>query len=63
VRLNGDDTRATVVSERTYPGVDTPTGIAVSGNRLVVSNSQFDTYLSGAPLTSRVFSVESLPLR
>ncbi|WP_329260425.1 hypothetical protein OG223_41255 [Streptomyces sp. NBC_01478] len=34
VRLSGDDTRAAVVSARTYPGADTTTGVAVSGDRL-----------------------------
>ncbi|WAL66537.1 hypothetical protein ORV05_01580 [Amycolatopsis cynarae] len=62
VRLSGDDA-ATVVSERTYPGADTTTGVAVSGDRLLVTNSQMDTYLYGTPLTSPVFTVESLPLR
>ncbi|GHE15956.1 superoxide dismutase [Streptomyces alanosinicus] len=62
VRLCEDDTRATVVSERTYPGADTTTGVAVSGDRLLVTNSQMDTYLYGDPLTSPVFTVESLPL-
>jgi sugar lactone lactonase YvrE len=62
VRLSSDDTRATVVSERTYPGVDTPTGVAVSGDRLLVTNSQMNNYLYGAPLESPVFTVESLPL-
>ena len=62
VRLSGDDTRATVVSERTYPGADTTTGVAVSGDRLLVTNSQMDTYLYGDPLTSPVFTLESLPL-
>lgn len=63
VRLSGDDTRATVVSERTYPGADTTTGVAVSGDRLLVTNSQMDTFLYGTPLTSPVFTLESLPLR
>ncbi|GLX49449.1 hypothetical protein Shyhy01_23990 [Streptomyces hygroscopicus subsp. hygroscopicus] len=63
VRLSDDGTRATVVSERTYPGADTLTGVAVSGDRLLVTNSQMDTYLYGAPLTSPVFTLESLPLR
>lgn len=62
VRLSDDDTRATVVSERTYPGADTTTGVAVSGDRLLVTNSQMDTYLYGDPLTSPVFTIESLPL-
>ncbi|KAA2264231.1 hypothetical protein F0L68_08315 [Solihabitans fulvus] len=62
VRLCDDDTRATVVSERTYPGAHTTTGVAVSGDRLLVTNSQMDAYLHGAPLTSPVFTVESLPL-
>jgi sugar lactone lactonase YvrE len=63
VRLSPDYTRATVLSERTYPGADTPTGIAVSGDRLLVTNSQLDTFLYGVPLKSPVFSVENLPLR
>ncbi|MBE1496198.1 sugar lactone lactonase YvrE [Amycolatopsis lexingtonensis] len=63
VRLSGDSTRATVVSERTYPGADTTTGVVVSGDRLLVTNSQMDTYLYGTPLTSPVFTLESLPLR
>ncbi|WP_329058090.1 SMP-30/gluconolactonase/LRE family protein [Amycolatopsis sp. NBC_01480] len=63
VRLSADATRATVVSERTYPGADTTTGVAVSGDRLLVTNSQMDTYLYGTPLTSPVFTLESLPLR
>ncbi|MBM9509497.1 SMP-30/gluconolactonase/LRE family protein [Actinacidiphila acididurans] len=63
VRLSGDDTRATAVSERTYPGADTTTGIAVSRDRLLVTNSQMDTFLYGTPLTSPVFTLESLPLR
>jgi sugar lactone lactonase YvrE len=62
VRLSEDDTRATVVSERTYPGIDTPTGVAVSGERLLVTNSQMNNYLYGDPLESPVFTVESLPL-
>jgi sugar lactone lactonase YvrE len=62
VRLSHHDTRATVSSERTYPGADTTTGVAVSGNRLLVTNSQMDTYLYGTPLTSPTFTVESLPL-
>jgi hypothetical protein len=53
----------TVVSERTYPGADTTTGVAVSGDRLLVTNSLMDTYLYGTPLTSPVFTIESLPLR
>jgi sugar lactone lactonase YvrE len=62
VHLSADGTRATVVSERTYPGADTTTGVATSGNRLLVTNSQMDTYLYGTPLTSPVFTIESLPL-
>ncbi|WP_194923594.1 hypothetical protein [Catenulispora pinisilvae] len=62
VRLSHHDTRAAIVSERTYPGADTTTGVAVSGDRLLVTNSQMDTYLYGAPLTSPVFTVENLPL-
>ncbi|MGW3960500.1 hypothetical protein ACWED2_11820 [Amycolatopsis sp. NPDC005003] len=62
VRLSHDTTRATVVSERTYPGIDTPTGVAISGDRLLVTNSQMDTYFDGTPLESPVFTVENLPL-
>jgi Cu-Zn family superoxide dismutase len=62
LRLSSNDTRADVVSERTYPGADTTTGVTISGNRLLVTNSQMDTYLYGTPLTSPVFTVESLPL-
>ncbi|RSO05678.1 hypothetical protein DMH18_30935 [Streptomyces sp. WAC 06783] len=62
VRLSGDATRATVISTRTYPGADTTTGVAVSGNRLLVTNSQMDTYLYGDPQTSPDFTIESLPL-
>ncbi len=62
LQLSSDYAQANVVSERTYPGADVPTGIAVSGDRLLVTNSQFDTYLYHAPLTSPVFTLESLPL-
>lgn len=62
VRLSGDATRASLTSERTYPGADTTTGVAISGNRLLVTNSQMDTYLYGSPLTSPTFTIESLPL-
>ena len=63
LRLSGDGTRAAVVSARTYPGADTTTGVAVSGNLLLVTNSQMDTFLYGDPLTSPVFTLDSLPLR
>ncbi|MEA5362942.1 hypothetical protein VA596_25660 [Amycolatopsis sp., V23-08] len=62
-RLSADGTRAGVVTERTYPGADTTTGVALNGDRLLVTNSQMDTYLYGTPLTSPVFTLESLPLR
>ncbi|MFC9432987.1 SMP-30/gluconolactonase/LRE family protein [Nocardia sp. NPDC057030] len=62
LRLSDDGTRATVVSERTYPGAHTTTGITVSADRLLVTNSQMDNYLYGAPLTSPTFTVENLPL-
>ncbi|OIJ96351.1 SMP-30/gluconolactonase/LRE family protein [Streptomyces monashensis] len=62
LRLSDDDTRATLDSERTYPGADTTTAVALSGDQLLVSNSQMDTYLYGDPLTSPVFTLESLPL-
>ncbi|MER8160821.1 hypothetical protein [Streptomyces sp. NPDC094472] len=63
VRLSRDGTRATVVSTLTYPGADTTTSVAVSGNRLLVTNSQMDTFLYGDPQTSPAFTLESLPLR
>jgi len=63
LRLSGDATQATIVATRTYLGADTTTGVAVSGDRLLVTNSQMDTYLFGDPQTSPVFTVESLPLR
>jgi sugar lactone lactonase YvrE len=63
VRLSGDGTRTAVLSARTYPGADTTTGVAVNGNRLLVTNSQMDTFLYGDPLTSPVFTLDSLPLR
>lgn len=62
VRLSADGARATVVSERSFQGADTLTGVSVSGDRLLVTNSEMDTYLYGTPLTSPVFTVESLPL-
>lgn len=62
VQLSGDLTRATLASTRTYPGADTTTGVAISGDRLLVTNSQMDTYLYHAPLTSPVFTIENLPL-
>ncbi|MET9265447.1 hypothetical protein [Amycolatopsis sp. NPDC004079] len=62
VRLSRDYTQATVVGERTYPGADTTTGVAVSGDRLLVSNSQMNGYLRGDPPASPVFTLESLPL-
>ncbi|WP_051939246.1 SMP-30/gluconolactonase/LRE family protein [Phaeacidiphilus oryzae] len=63
VRLSEDGTRAALVSQRSYPGADTTTGVAVSGDRLLVTNSQMNNYLYGAPLESPVFTVQSLPLR
>ncbi|WP_329347402.1 hypothetical protein OG226_01330 [Streptomyces sp. NBC_01261] len=63
VRLSGDGTRTAVLSARTYPGADTTTGVAVNGNRLLVTNSQMDTFLYGDPLTSPAFTLDSLPLR
>ena len=62
VRLSDDADRATVVSERVYPGIDTPTGLTILGNRLLVTNSQMDHLLYGAPLQSSVFTIESIPL-
>jgi sugar lactone lactonase YvrE len=60
-QLSRDRTRVAAVRERTYPGADTVTGVAVSGDRLLTTNSQMDTFLFGAPLTSPVFTLESLP--
>ncbi|MES9506933.1 hypothetical protein ABWJ92_11065 [Streptomyces sp. NPDC000609] len=62
VRLFGDATRVTVASERTYPGAHTTTGVAVSGDRLLVTNAQMGSYLYGAPLSSPVLTLESPPL-
>lgn len=62
VRLSDGDMRASLTAERTYPGADTTTGVAISGNRLLVTNSQMDTYLYGSPLSSPTFTIESLPL-
>lgn len=62
LHLSDDASRDTVISERKYPGIDTPTGVAVSGNRLLVTNSQMDTYLYHTPLTSPKFTLVSLPL-
>jgi hypothetical protein len=63
LRLSADADRAEAVATRTYPGADTVTGVAVSRGRLLVTNSQMDTYLYGDPQTSPDFTVESLPLR
>ena len=63
LQVSSDATQATVVSKRTYPGADTTTGVAVSGDRLLVTNSQMDTFLFNTPLTSPIFTLESLPLR
>jgi sugar lactone lactonase YvrE len=62
VRLSDGDTRASLTAERTYPGADTTTGVAISGDRLLVTNSQMDTYVYGSPLSSPTFTIESLPL-
>lgn len=62
VQLSDDATSATIVSERTYPGIDTPTGVTISGDRLLVTNSQMNNYFYGVPPESSVFTVESLPL-
>jgi sugar lactone lactonase YvrE len=63
LRLSAGADRAEVVATRTYPGAGTVTGVAVSRGRLLVTNSQMDTYLYGDPQTSPDFTVESLPLR
>ncbi|MFD9863700.1 SMP-30/gluconolactonase/LRE family protein [Streptomyces alboflavus] len=62
VRLSRHATRATLVSTRTYPGADTTTAVALSGHRMLVTNSQMDSYLAQLPPTSPVFTLESLPL-
>jgi sugar lactone lactonase YvrE len=62
LRLDDDVTSAAVISERTFPGADTVTGVAISGDRLLVTSSQMDSYLFGDPLTSPTFTVGSLPL-
>lgn len=62
LRLSRASDRASVVSSLTYPGADTTTGVWASGDRLLVTNSQMDTYLFGDPLTSPDFTLESLPL-
>ncbi|WP_406631761.1 hypothetical protein [Amycolatopsis sp. WGS_07] len=41
VRLSCDDVRAAVVSERTCRGADTTTGVAVGGDRLLVTTSRW----------------------
>lgn len=61
LRLDSDYTRGTVTAVNTYPGVDTPTGIAVSRGRLLVTNSQLDTLFFGAPQTSTTFTLGSIP--
>lgn len=63
VRLSGDHTSGVVVTERSYPGADVPTTLAISRGRLLAVNSQFDTFFSGAPLTSETFTISRLPLR
>jgi len=63
VRLSGRATRGTTIAERTYPGADVPTTLALSRGRLLVVNSQFDTFFNGAPQTSPTFTISSLPLR
>ena len=62
VRLTDHATRDVLVSEQAYRGIDTPTGVAISSNRLLVSNSQLDTFLYHKPLTSSRFVLKSLPL-
>ena len=55
--------RLNVLSSRTYRGADTPTALTISRGRLLVTNSQFDTYLFNAPQTSKTFTIASLPLK
>jgi hypothetical protein len=63
LRLSSRYTSARTVAERTYPGADVPTTLAYSRGRLLTPNSQFDTLFGGAPLTSKTFTVSSIPLR
>jgi hypothetical protein len=63
VRLSFDETRGTTLAERSYPGADVPTTLALSRGRLLAVNSQFDTLFNGAPQTSQAFTISSLPLR
>jgi sugar lactone lactonase YvrE len=63
VRLSGDYTAGATIAERSYPGADVPTTLALSRGRLLVVNSQFDTLFFGAPQTSETFTISSIPLR
>ncbi len=63
VRLSRDQTRGLTVDERTYPGADTPTTLALRRGELLVVNSQFDTFFGGAPQTSPTFTISTVPLR
>ncbi|GAB7191568.1 hypothetical protein NUM3379_22760 [Kineococcus sp. NUM-3379] len=60
VRLSGDFRSGTVTDEATYEGADFPTTLALSRGRLLVVNSQFDTFFGGAPQTSPVFTISSV---
>jgi streptogramin lyase len=62
IRLSGDYTSGTVTAERTYPGADVPTTLALSRGRLLAVNSQFDTFFNGTPQTSPTFTISALPL-
>jgi len=63
VRLSSDAMHGVTVAERSYPGADVPTTLALSRGRLLAVNSQFDTFFQGAPQTSEKFTISSLPLR
>jgi hypothetical protein len=62
VKLSPDQTRGITLTERSYPGADVPTTLAVSRGRLLAVNSQFDTLFNGAPQTSPTFTISSLQL-
>ncbi len=63
VKLSEHDTHGTTIAERSYPGADVPTTLALSRGRLLAINSQFDTFINGAPQTSPTFTISNLSLR
>ncbi|MGI8646916.1 MAG: superoxide dismutase [Acidimicrobiales bacterium] len=62
LRISSDLTTATTLAERTYSGADVPTSLAFSHGRLLILNSQFDTFIKHAPQTSQTFTISSVPL-